>query len=909
MKKLIALFLLSFFTLSLPAQTIQVFYDEEGNPSRMKIFDEHHVKKIILDKLPENGRVNFIFNGEHVSVDLNSFCNLPQNNNRNAQDDEMEYIEPGVLPEGDLISTLKYTPDSSLLAVVCFNSGNVYFYDAGTFEIVAIVNVCVGARDIAFGGGKAFVVCKTDQEVNVVNLEDFSLENSFPIRENACQIESKSDGSMVYVAFFSWLNGGIGAYNPENGNEIFYTEEPYIHRYSTIGELQGRILDQTVRFVLSPNDEIIVCPNTPDPKGHDPTLFDAGNGHPIWVITPDSYRGAAFSPNGDTLFVLTDESGYTPVITLWRVNCNDYTVIDTLVTNMPDFIDYSDLAMNDDRTKILAVDDWNDLYYYFDLETHTCDHIADPFVAEGPTILSAPEKNLAFPFMFYTYRVFDLDSGKVHQTISNLYNKEAIGTVSPGSEKLLVLNIPGFLLINNQKNEGFYVYDIISKDSVVFDTAIVAGVLPEADGTTSAVLSNDGTKLYATNKVSANFSIIDYATGELDTLIPDMDYTDVKTIPNSDLLFLTGHPLSKNILYDPVNFEIKAEFLISDLTESYISPEGDYIYVRKIGKNVSKIFKIRQDGENSYIEDQLLFSSKNCTFVTSQYRLLSRPELSPDGKYFIYGTEDEEAGTDLIGIISTDSMKVVATLPYETGGCVAGAIFSADMKRALVLDLSFDKYIKKPIVYLDGENSYIESEVNNMQAAFSGQYNEEDSLFYLLLMNNYLLKVDPVNGDIIEKVMTDVDYQWQMVLDDKNIPIIRQYSNILYDDNFYPIPGISNPFFYSEPYDLCIIPSPGPDAICVFNPLTVSIETFPKKHVAGDDWQLLPNPASDKITVSAEIPFQKIEIFDVRGKMVYSGDFNNLKTTIPVYELKLGVYFVNVYFGERKNTKKLVVSR
>ena len=908
MKKLLILFLFSILWGTLPAQTIRVYYDASGNPSRMKIYDRNHVKKIKLDKIPEDGRVSLVFNGEKIIVDLNSFCNLPsQNSHPGEQNDEMEYVEPGVLPEGDLISTMEYTPDSSLLDVVCFNSGNVYFYDAETFEITAIVNVCTGARDIAFGGGKAFVVCKTDQEVNVINLEDFSLENSFPVHENASQIEAKPDGSMVYVAFYSWLNGAIAGYDPETGNEIFYTEEPYIHRWSTIGELQGRVLDQVVRFVLSPNGNIFVCPNTPDPLGHDPTLFDAANGHPIKVVTPDSYRGAAFSPTGDTLFVLTDESGYTPVIKLWRINCNDYSVIDTLVTNQSDFINYTDLAFNSNYTKVFAKDNWNELYYYFDLQNFTCEHIIETNSCDEPTILQASGSNLAFTYSFSNYKVVDLDSGRVLQYIPGDFNKEEIGVVSPDMKKLIVPNIPGRVFSDNIKNEGFYVFDIVNQDSIVPDTAIIAGALPEGDGTTSAVLSNDGKKLYATNIVTNNLSIVDYETGELDTLIPAMDYSNVTTIPNSNLLFLTG--LNRQILFDPQNYETLAEFIRHMIYESYVSPDGDYIYLRQRGPGFTGLFKIKQLGADSYIEKELVFSSKNCTFAAGPYQLQSRPELSPDGNYFIYGDEDEATGNDLIGIIRTDSMKVVALLPIDPGGCVTGAVFSGDMKRALVLNNTGDDYVKKTIVYLDGANSYIENEVNNMQYAFSGQYCDDDNLFYLLLMNNYLLKIDPHSGKIVEKIMTDVDYQWQMVLDDKNIPIIRQYSNILYDGNFYPVPGISNPFYYSKQYNLCIVPSPGPDAISVFNPLTVNIETFPQKPAAESSFQLSPNPANKKITVSSEKPFLKIEIFDVRGKKVYSGIFNNLKTTIPIGETKPGIYFVDVYFNGRRETKKLIISR
>jgi hypothetical protein len=188
--------------------------------------------------------------------------------------------------------------------------------------------------------------------------------------------------------------------------------------------------------------------------------------------------------------------------------------------------------------------------------------------------------------------------------------------------------------------------------------------------------------------------------------------------------------------------------------------------------NWSDITKIKQEAEDSYIEKHVQFKSHNRTLVTSDYDLVNKPGFSPDGKYFIYSYVEGDT-TTYIAVMETDSMEMVASLPYDYGGYVFGAIFTDDMQRAVVLNVPYDEYVGKPIVYLDGENSFIESEVVNYQAAFSGEYNPSNDMFYILLKNNYILRVDPYTGEIEKKIITSAENQWQMVLDDQQIPVIR----------------------------------------------------------------------------------------------------------------------------------------
>jgi hypothetical protein len=66
---------------------------------------------------------------------------------------------------------------------------------------------------------------------------------------------------------------------------------------------------------------------------------------------------------------------------------------------------------------------------------------------------------------------------------------------------------------------------------------------------------------------------------------------------------------------------------------------------------------------------------------------------------------------------------------------------------------------------------------------------------------------------------------------------------------------------------------------------------------------LLPNPASDHLTVKSADAVQRIEIINRMGQTVLSQEGSNIVSL----SLPTGIYFVQVYTDKDKFTKKLIV--
>jgi len=188
-------------------------------------------------------------------------------------------------------------------------------------------------------------------------------------------------------------------------------------------------------------------------------------------------------------------------------------------------------------------------------------------------------------------------------------------------------------------------------------------------------------------------------------------------------------------------------------------------------------------------------------------------------------------------------------------------------------------------------------------------YRLVNSMFYLLNMYYDLWIVDPLSGALVDIVNIDSNayVMWQLVFDEDGNIIIRRNSDLYHAGNFYDLPAASRPFYFDLGHNTCIIPIPGPDVVCLFNPLYVgNQDRAAVTHYYNV--KVYPNPAVHQITIDAkEDIFTRIEIMNAQGKLIYSRIFNNFKTTIGTEKFNSGIYFVRVYFNKQVESKKLVI--
>jgi beta-glucanase (GH16 family) len=73
-----------------------------------------------------------------------------------------------------------------------------------------------------------------------------------------------------------------------------------------------------------------------------------------------------------------------------------------------------------------------------------------------------------------------------------------------------------------------------------------------------------------------------------------------------------------------------------------------------------------------------------------------------------------------------------------------------------------------------------------------------------------------------------------------------------------------------------------------------------------NDLKVYPNPTTTEINISSKLNLDKIELYDITGKLIIS-KIKNLKT-LDVNDLKSGFYLLKIYSGEMRSTKKVVIN-
>ena len=68
---------------------------------------------------------------------------------------------------------------------------------------------------------------------------------------------------------------------------------------------------------------------------------------------------------------------------------------------------------------------------------------------------------------------------------------------------------------------------------------------------------------------------------------------------------------------------------------------------------------------------------------------------------------------------------------------------------------------------------------------------------------------------------------------------------------------------------------------------------------------VFPNPATDRVTVSAETPIDQIQVFGIDGRLLGSQNANSDAHVVDIHNFATGIYILKIRMkdGETVNTK------
>jgi hypothetical protein len=76
---------------------------------------------------------------------------------------------------------------------------------------------------------------------------------------------------------------------------------------------------------------------------------------------------------------------------------------------------------------------------------------------------------------------------------------------------------------------------------------------------------------------------------------------------------------------------------------------------------------------------------------------------------------------------------------------------------------------------------------------------------------------------------------------------------------------------------------------------------------AQNNLSVYPNPSNGYVTISANSLINRVEIFDVSGKLVHTSSINSIQTTINTHSFEKGMYILKAQNKNNINTTKLFI--
>lgn len=881
-----------FLHLSTNAQSYRIFFDRHHQPSGIKVSVNGITESFRPgDHLPDHIQLQDM----HASPGLITGDKDGTPGPGRPLTNSLENLEPGLLPEADLVRDAAYTPDGGRIAVIYQQSGNIIFYDAETYDVLHIVEVGPGPTDLDLTMDRAFVACNQAREIYVIDLDDYSVSDVLPLDRRPSQVEASPDGSILYVAFPSYMDGSVAAYSAATHELLFECPELFIHHYGYNGH-NGRKYYRYYRFILSDDGNFLT--GTSDPGTV--IIYNAKTGVEALRYEDRYFCGFNTSSTGDTLYLLTVTDD--DMIIMYRLRSDDLSKIDSIQRPVADmYFGQDDLAVSGDGNRVLTQDTWNNNYLLFDFEM--LNSTAYPANALFTQIINTTyDRKYAICQTENKIKLFDMDNPGFTGTYLQITGY--FGAPSTTSYKFLA-PVSHFSYENiTSRDEKFYIIDFQDPVNILPDTMIIAGELPEADLTHRACLSGDGKKFVSANFLSANVSLIDRNTQALENMLDIDNVWIVTPIPGSEDVLLSGQSAASTYLFDTKSATIEKTIYVSQAWSVTVSQDGKFAYMIDV---TGMLFKVALEGENTHIEGyvDVDFYQNRLLIIDLvnplEYLPMTKPGLSPDGKWLLASAQDNNLGP-VMQIVNTETMKIEKSLPIGNRATYDMA-FTGDSRRACVAHATGFA----TIIYIDGADSYVENQVSSTSgnSFLAVAFNETTGKF-LLGSKGMLNEVVPETGQITASHPYQNEYLLQIAADHNGLPMIRGQRKFFHNQETYDLPGVSEWFAYDTDHHLVVIPIPGPDKICVFDPMLTSMTELP---AAGSQaLTIFPNPAFNFVTVTAPGVMKKMEVYDFSGRLICREIPDKIRVTMELNNFVPGIYVIRAILEGSTSTGKFIVA-
>ncbi len=79
------------------------------------------------------------------------------------------------------------------------------------------------------------------------------------------------------------------------------------------------------------------------------------------------------------------------------------------------------------------------------------------------------------------------------------------------------------------------------------------------------------------------------------------------------------------------------------------------------------------------------------------------------------------------------------------------------------------------------------------------------------------------------------------------------------------------------------------------------------ENVIGKQFSIFPNPTTSSINISTDENIERINIFDVRGGLVFSNSYSVSSTSVDISKFAKGIYTVQLISQEISSVQQLII--
>ncbi|MBD3166530.1 beta-propeller fold lactonase family protein [bacterium] len=816
-------------------------------------------------------------------------------------------FDAGVPPEGDFLGWGTFSPDGAKIWWANRMSDNVTVYDWETMTVDTTVAVGTYPAGVTLTEDYAIIPCAFEDEVYILNVNDYSVAASFTTGEQPWVVRLNDDSTKAYVACD--IDDVCEVIDLETLTHDMTIENFPIALLSfSWGAESGRSSVKFSNFQYVENED----------GGY---LVSGGLRDSLWVI--DAATGDVFSEipmpgatmvkksgDGQILGVLSRRYGNPdPPDELMRVGVADFSVIDSLDAVGTNFSFYG-LAMNADGTKGYAGIQGN-ISGLFDFEDEEVVTFSNTYTAFWVGVNS--DHSIAVSGQ-YRWTLVDFETESLLG--SNWGNSQYDGIVSPTHPRVVGSDATA--------RERLFFYDITDPNNPDLRGSMPAGQAPEGDAPRRCAISPDGSRAVVVNTVSETATLLDLDEMEVVTVM-DMGGArpqNVAFTPDGAYALVGVYEA-----YQVAVIDVELGLVVAMANAGQrpgvldITPDGEYAFVGNIQSNtVSVIENIGPDASEA--------AEINVGVIGVAYAggsTQSDVTVSPDGNHALVACSfDDRVDVINTNTLSVESQITVGDFPLQIAvGEVDGTQY------ALVTN-----YFENSVSLLLNETGGwgLLATVNVPENPIRLTWSETRELFAIACYGpRQVVWVDPVQfGTVVEteNVGGGAGSLYNVALDSDT-----SYVGLVYDSNganrlqhrengSLPLPAGSIFFDWNDSTRTAVAVMHGEDLISVvqYHEIVGVGERVSFGSATPRRWDLTaayPNPFNGQVTLNYTLPERgavQIAAYDLLGReaAVLLDDTRPAGShtlTWKPSDLPSGTYFIRMNGGGRQVVRKVALVR